>query len=404
MVFDTKNILVLCLLLAVPWLTIAQPLIKEKTEIAYGLTPQDSVKRFEKITQYDRAGRTTYKRYYYYHPREKGMLTKEETLLFDSTNNLLTEHIIVYPKGQEPIDKKMVTKYLVYAPKEKDSKHISRQMFDQYGEISREDTLTYNAQQQLLERCTYDYRGNTSLFCHRYKYSKAGLQSRWQGYTKWTTIDAKGEVAERQTKRRDYRYRYNKKGQLLSVRGINYGSRYRQKHKYDKNGKLAEACFFTRRKIRQASSKDKPAKKKYRYDKEQQVQNYQDGRLIRDVKSINKKETTRVELTYQDSLVKTYSVNLKGTVVEKIDYEYDNSQSLVKKIQKKYSQTGTLRYTTITTYNAQEKPIQEEQIMNGKTLSVLKLNYNKQGILAEQSLSTYNSQNFEKTTYIYKYY
>jgi hypothetical protein len=42
--------------------------------------------------------------------------------------------------------------------------------------------------------------------------------------------------------------------------------------------------------------------------------------------------------------------------------------------------------------------------MNGKLYSTLNFSYDQHGNLKEKSLSSLNSPNFEKTTYIYKYF
>ena len=271
--------------------------IKEKTEIAYSISTKDSIPRFRRTTTYDEKGRIVGKQNYYYSPREKGLLTKEEKAYFNPEEQVLTEHIINYPIGKEPVSEKLITKYLYYANREEDSKRIWRQLYDNYGEISREDTLTYDANNNLIERCNYDYRGNTSLFCHYHTYNKKGWQVLWRTYSKWTTINGKGDVVERQAKRRNYRYRYNNNGQLVASGGRHYLNHFRQKIEYDKNGKIRSNKTLLRRKTRQISPKDKSKKTRYRIDKEVQILTYEEGRLISDIKFVNTIETIKKELS-----------------------------------------------------------------------------------------------------------
>ena len=291
-----------------------------------------------------------------------------------------------------------------YANREEDSKRIWRQLYDNYGEISREDTLTYDANNNLIERCNYDYRGNTSLFCHYHTYNKKGWQVLWRTYSKWTTINGKGDVVERQAKRRNYRYRYNNNGQLVASGGRHYLNHFRQKIDYDKNGKIRSNKTLLRRKTRQISPKDKSKKTRYRIDKEVQILTYEEGRLISDIKFVNTIETIKKELSYQDTLIRNIKTSKKGIIAEEIEYEYNAGHIISKKTEKKYTPKGKLHYAVLTVFNEQGKAIKEEQVVGKKILSVLEMEYDENGNPLKQSLSTNNNKNFEKTMYIYKYY
>jgi len=304
---------------------------------------------------------------------------------------------------------------LLYANKEKDSKRIWRQHYDTYGEITREDTLTYDASQHLIEQSDYNYMHNTSLKSHYYSYNKKGLISKWTTFTKWTTINGKGEVANRQAKRRNYRYCYNKNGQLVSAKEKYYKNHFSQKIKYDKNGLILENKTLRKRKIKVPIPKkkgkentEKKADKKTKYRnkirKEEQIQSYENGRIICDIKIIDKKEISRTEISYQDTLPKLITLKQKGVLAEQTEYFYTENNILTKKILKKHGPKGKFRYAITTFFNAIGKPIKEEQIMGKKTLSVLEIEYDKEGKPVMKSLSTNNNKTFEKTMYIYKYY
>lgn len=414
---------------------LAQAKIKEKKEIAFGLANQDTTFRFQKISNYDEQGRLTYRQNYYYHPVQKGVLTKEEKSIFDISNQTLTEYIITYVPNKDPSSQKLVTRYLDYQIKEENSKRIARQYYDEHGEISREDTLTYNANQDLVELSAYDYRGNTSLFTDYYTYNKKGLKTKWITLSKWTTIDMKGQVAERHEKRRNHIYRYNKNGQLIRASGFYYLTRFQQKISYDKNGKIAEDKTTVKRKTRQsvtkekktaqkvktngksvedkttikaqtkqAGTKEKPTLKKFKIDTEEQILLYQNGRLISDTKRLNKAEMTKTEIIYLDSLVQTVKITEKQKLIDSTGYEYLNTNLLSKKTQTKYTSDGRPRYSLLTYYNEKGKAIKEEQMMGNKILSVLESQYDEYGNPILQSLSMNNSPVSEKTTYIYIYY
>ncbi|WMX14842.1 MULTISPECIES: hypothetical protein [unclassified Aureispira] len=371
--------------------------------LSYGIGKQDSLIRFRKTMQYDTLGRLMQKQNYYYHIRDNGRLTKEEKAFFDLDKQVLTEEIIDYPEGKEPLRQKLITRYLDYQAKEEDSKYILRQLYDKFGELAKEDTLTYDEQQNLTELCSYNYTGSTSLSCNYYTY-KDSLKTRWTTYAKWNTINIKGDVVERSGKRRDYRYKYNKKGQLTHTCGKYYKNRFRQKIKYDKQGHIVEDKTILRRKIKQVGSKDKPPKKKYRINKEEHILTYKDGRLISDIKSINKKEINKKEVTYENEHIKTVRKTINGALLEEVIYSYNKDWKIIEKTSNRYTKKGKIHYRTISYFDEKENLIREEQNMGGKILSITSFVYDSLGNLIEKSLSSHNNKSLEKTLYIYKYY
>lgn len=407
-----------------------QMAIKEKIEIAYGFQNQDSIIRFRKTTNYDKEGRLTNKHYYLYHYTSPGLLVKEEKALFNSATNILTENITTYSQGKEPIDKKTETRYLNYTPNAKTAPYIWQRFYNKFSEIYKEDTLSYNTDGQIIEDATYDYRGNTSLRRNYYSYNKKQQQTKWETFFCWTTIDIKSKVVERRRKERCYRYKYNKAGQLVSLKGKYMKKRIKQHIKYDKNGYPLEDKSIEKVKIRrlvklpkpitpsskeedQNTKKKKKPKTKLVTFTNSRIKRYDKGRLIEDAIFSNNVERKKITKAYyaateidshKDTLTQKISIYNDQKLTETYDYEYNEQHVLTKKINTKYGSQGNTRYTIVTYYNKHGKPFKEEQLKGTKILSTLSLKYNEYGNVVEQSLSMQNNKKLEKTTYIYKYY
>jgi hypothetical protein len=385
-------------------ISFGQTQIKEKVILSYNTVGEkDSVTRFRKTMQYDTSGCLIHKQNYYYHTRKEGLLVKEEKAFFNSSTQTLTEEIIDYHEGREPIRQKLSTRYLDYQAKEKDSKYILRQLFDKFGELAKEDTLTYDEEARLIALCSYVYTGTTALSCNYYTY-KNDLRTRWTTYFKWTTINAKGAVVERSGKRRDYRYKYNKAGQLIRASGKHYKKRFHQKLLYDKEGKIRENKTVVKRKIKQLGTKEKPSKKKYRTSKEEHTLRYDEGRLVLDLKVLNKKEITKREVTFENDLIKTIKRTKDSFLLEEIIYSYNAESTILRKQSSRYTRKGKVHYRTISDYDENENIVREEQNMGGKVLSIRTYVYDDAANIIEQNLSTNNTKNLEKTLYIYTYY
>ena len=76
---------------------------------------------------------------------------------------------------------------------------INRQLYDAFGEIVKEDTLSYSKDGNLTGKCSYDYRNNTSLYCDKYKYTNGRLK-KWTTFYHWHTISLSGKVVEKREK------------------------------------------------------------------------------------------------------------------------------------------------------------------------------------------------------------
>lgn len=405
----------LLLLLASNYL-LAQPIIKEKSSLIYTITPTDSIVRAQKVSTYASDGTLLTTKNYYYSLSAPGVLTKEETANYIPSVKILTEGITRYPKGKEPESERLETRYLVYAPQEKDSKRIWRRHFDKYGELTKEDTLTYNERQQLINTCQYNYMGSTSLLCDEYQY-KDSLRTRWITNSKWNTINGKSEVVEKQTERRDYRYCYNRRGQLKRVRAKDYSNKIRRKLCYDKEGRLEEDHLIAKRKIKRAvldSEGKKTDKTRNRLQKTENILLYEKGQLVSLQRLIDGQEIKQELYVYQDSLLQKEKIIVGGKPTEEILYRYKEGL-LTEKAQHKYDAKGNLRYTIKNYYNANAQMVRKEQISRNTVLSITEWRYNEQGHILEESsyrpkpknakkgVKTFG-QTKEKIVYIYTYH
>ncbi len=416
-----QTIICSCLLLALlPNWAIAQQKVQEVTEITYTLVPNDSIVKEHKKMNYDQAGRLLNKKNYYYN---NSKLIKEETASFDTQKQVLTELEVVYSDNKDPRSEKIETKYLVYAAPSGESKHIWQLQYNDYADIVKEDTITYNAQLQPTEHCVYDYRGTTSLRCDEWEYNKKNQLCNNRYYSKWTTINGRGQVTEKKSKKRDYKYRYTRAGQLKKEWGKSYGTKLCRRIKYNKTGEIQQDYKQRVVKIKrlvspkkddktaQQSSEEtdkskKPTKKRYKTRKQKEVYilNYQDGKVIEQSQLIDGKLISKVLNTYQDTLVKTYEQYRGDKITDRISYEYDEQQLLTKTRQDRYNTSGRIVTSFVKYYNADRQVTKDEQWRQGKRYSTRSTIYDANGNPKEKTLSLLNNQNIEKTTYIYKYF
>lgn len=405
----------LCLLLASNYL-LAQPIIKEKRSLAYIISSTDSIVRSQKSSTYDDRGVLLNSKNYYYNISKPGVLIKEESINFNPNNSVLTETITRYPTGKEPQTERLETKYLVYAPQEKNSKRIWRRHFDHYGELTREDTLTYNEDTLLVNNCQYNYMGSTSILCEEYQY-KESLRKRWLTYSKWNTINGRSQVVEKQTKRRDYRYFHNRHGQLKRIRAKEYGNKIRRRLCYDKKGKLEKDHFIMKRKVSKSvkNSKEKKTNKKQNYiQKTETIILYEAGKKVSMQQLVDRKEIRKETFLYKDSLLLKEQILENGKRTEEHLYTYVESV-LTESSKNKYDDKDYLYYTIKTFYNTQALPIRREQIAQNTLLSVQEWTYNNYGQVLSKTTSRPAPTNTKKHTqtidrpkekivYIYSYH
>lgn len=394
---------VLLLLLPLPlttWCQIQGPRILEKKEIAFALSGEDSLKRHVIVARYDLSGRLIQEKKYYYH-HQNARLIKEEIDVFDTNTQVLTERIIQYPENKDPKHQRLETKYLVYSADAGLNKRIWRKLWDDFGDIVKEDTLSYDADSNLIGQCNYDYRGNTSLYCHEYSYNKKGHRIRWKTYYKWTTIDAKGDVANKQAKRRDFRYKYTKDGLLKRSFGKYYLNKYRQIRCYNRDNTLQVDKTWAHKTNKYKDPNTGRYKKKR--SKEKKESWYQEGILKKEQYYVNQNEQKRTEKTIEQGLVLKEERFKQGKLSEAFQNSYD-SGSILRKTHIKYNGQEKERYRIITDYNQDGKPMKELQMIGNKQLSVYSYHYNTNGLIQSKSLSLNNGETLEKTIYIYKLY
>lgn len=384
----------------------AQPPIIKSVDIkSYKIQQQDSSLLFSQTRNYDPQGRLLEQQYYYYYPQKKGMLRSEQKAYFDPATNILTETNTTYPfNGTAPLSKKTVTRYWIYAPKEADSKHLWRKAYNQYNEIYKEDTLTYSEDSLLMEHWKYSYEGNTALYGDFFFYNKKRLQKRRKEYFIWTTIDAKGEVVDRRTKRKDYRYCYNAQGKLTKAVGKNYLDRFRQTIRYDKAGRKVEDLTVVRRKVSKPQESEQRKKKVYELKIDKLLQQYEVGLMVKEVRTINDKEIQKQLLSYEDSLLIERTVYSLGKVVRAEEFSYDNKQRLLEKTERLYNSQEKAQRELVSTYNEQAQLVSKIEYRHGKQIAITSYTYDKHGNLLVRSLYTPNNQKTEKTLYLYQYY
>lgn len=406
----------LLLLLLAGNLLLAQPIIKEKKSLTYTISSTDSIVRAQKSSTYAPDGTLLSNKDYYYNLSSPGVLLREEAANYDPNKKILTETITRYPAGKEPQTERLETLYLLYAPHEKDSKRIWRRHYDRFGELTKEDTLTYNEQGFLVSNCQYNYMGSTSLLCDEYQY-KDTLKKRWLMYSKWNTINAKSEVVEKQTKRRDYRYFYNKNGQLKRIKAKDYSNKILRKLCYNKEGQLQKDHLTVQRQISKPvrdSKGDKTDKTKKYTQKTEHIMCYEEGNLVGILRLVDGQEVKRETFIYNDSILEKEKLLVNGKPSEELFYTYDE-KLLVETTKNKYDSKGNLRYTIKTFFNKEGQAIKKEQIARNAVLSITEWTYNTHGHLLSET--TYRptptrtkkgvnpiERPKEKIVYIYRYH
>lgn len=385
------------------------PLIKTKKEMVYRFRNKtDSIPKSIKEWQYDKEGRLIYKRYYMYSMRSNdppNTLHREEKTIFIKDENLLEQSITNYGFGGkiEPKTEMLRTWYVKYAAEDKDSKPRLWQKLDNFMEISKEDTLTYDDEGKLIERCIYNYRGNTSLFCDKYFYNKKGKRVRWKTYNRWTTININSKVKQKNSKRRDYRYFYNSKGQHIKSKGKYYKTKYRQDKKYDEEGHLT---FFQTKESRKAKYSQKMQEKtgkKYYQNINQITEKFENGNQIYYQEIKNSNEVNRTEKVYEGDLEKNYTMWYKGKLWEEVEYTYNDQGIRTGKELQRYTKEGKRHYLETSNYNAKGQIMKTIRKANNKELSRHEYEYNTAGELISKTMFVQNNVKFEKTMYIYSY-
>lgn len=386
----------------------AQVAIKSKKVLKTYISATDTVLRSQEYSEYDPEGRLLRQQNYEYNINTPGVLTKEERTQYQPAQQVLTRSITTYIQGQAPHQERFETKYWVYAPNEDDHKRVWKRHYDAFGELTREDTLTYNADSLLIGSCAYNYMGSTSLLCDEYEYQDT-LRKRWRMWSKWTTINAKSEVVERRSKRRDYRYRYNRSGQLTRMRGIDYASKVNRWLCYDREGRLAGDRLVTQRPITRypmgPDGKPDKSKKAQKYTLTQTTcKRYDQGNLVLWAQFKDGQLLRRQTYVYQDGLLAQQShYRSDSTLTERQTYTYNAQKGLASSIHARFHPDGRERYRVVTTYNEAGEPVLQEQFAGEQRLVERRWTYGPEGLLRSEELRRSSKRDLAAETTFYTY-
>lgn len=381
--------------------------IKKMTEERLRFTGAgDSVTLHHKTYDYDEQGLLMGKQEFHYNMTPAGSLAKDVNAKYDKKQQLLTENIIVFKNNNEREFENLRTKYLVYAPNEEDSKYIWRQYIDNSLDIVREDTLTYDANQNLIKHCDYNYKGNTSLQCDEYEFDKKNNLRRWRRYTYWTTVKAGGKIVTKGEKKQDYKYKYNGKGQPTKAKGKRYSTQHTELWTYNKQGVLINYRERNYRKVKYTKAGREKTGEKFRIDEEIRERSYNaKGKLLAETYTNQGAIQQQSLFTYEnDTLLTSQDLLQKEIKYRRVEFFYDDSKTLTKKLTYNHDSKGIVRFIVQSDYNNKNQLISETQTTSTEVLSRNIFEYNEQGDKISVIMFLKNDKKFEKTLYFYEYY
>ena len=283
----------------------------------------------------------------------------------------LTNKSIV-KKGSQIIDKKVTVQGLDTTTTRQvclltNGQITNRQLYDRYDEVVKEDTMTFDATGNLVAKCSYDYRNNTSLYCDDYCYKKGKLK-KWRTFFHWNTISLSGKVIEKRGKRRHYVYAYAKDS-LIRVNGFYYNTRLHRRIKRNQHG-IQLDIQTKKRKVKDAKTS------KYSIEKEIIQKNFANGRLVAYEKRVN--DVVRNKITYEytpdNKIIR--STTWHGTRVFKQKIYFYSKDQLDSLIEKRFRKDESLSYMVITHFNKQQQIIRETQQNEQRKLTQLSISYN----------------------------
>ena len=400
-----KNVLLLLILLFISLSGKADAQnIRKKTEKNYRhLNISDSVLSALKTYEYNKDGALLSKNELFY-GQPSGTLTKEVNAVFDRNKMILDEHIYTY-KNTGTDHERLKTKYLLYKANENDSKYIWRQYYDVSEEMVREDTLSYDKAGNLISRMVYDYRGNTSQSSDFYIYDKKNRLKSWKYYNYWSTVNNKSKPVTHKEKKQDYKYKYNKAGQVIKVSGKRYSTAMLETYKYDSKGKLTEFLQIKTKKSKNSKSERKK-KGKYSISLDKIQKTYSNGFLILDKQVSNDKESNKTEICYhKDSLVSSRTNYLKGEKNNEIRFEYDKNDKPLKKFTQNYI-INKAHSLNVSEYDSKGNIILEVKMLNGEEQLRTELNYDERSnlISIRSYMKTKNGMRlFESAEFTFEY-
>jgi hypothetical protein len=292
-----------------------------------------------------------------------------------------------------------------------EAKMLLKKRFNSDLELVGEDTFSYNAKGDLIQKMAYSYLGSTSLYVDRYVYDKNGGLKKWFQESRWLTMNIKGNHIEKTTLRKKMVYKNNDKGQRLKGRGFSWDDKVKEYHEYHPNGILRRSVTKT---LLSCKRKREAKKKKstlsdvievFTYNtagKELSHQVYRgDSLYTSDIKEYQNDTTITRELKYagkllQSEVVKNYHPNNKlktnnyryfigFAVVDDFITEFDEQGNMVS--EKKYYRGKSISNVTFQIeYNSKKQILKKiEQVRNNETKTNV-YKYNRNGQIESESV------------------
>lgn len=385
------------------------PQIQLKTEQAFRYIGTDSIAKYYKKWLYNEQGIIVDQQEFHYnnqpHPQVKiGTLAMEDYIHYDETTK---EYIFKRTQynGPEPKTETFKALYAQYENDASKRKPIWTKTLDHYREIIKEDTCVYDAKGNVLRCDYYNYQGSTSLFTDLYSYNRQGKVKRWRTYYKWTTVTITGKTPTKKTLRRDYRYRYNGKGQNTRIYGNYYKTKLDERRSYSPSGDLLSVETTQTKRSKNSKKKREETKKRFTISEEKRVQAYQDGRLVADASYRDGKEEKGQKWEYRDSLLVYYEQRERGKVAENRQYTYNEQGIATGKTVERYdANTGATRFTVRVDFDERGNAIRETQVSGTQVLSVLEMRYNEHNHLLFTRVLLNGATQYECVFYTYQYY
>lgn len=384
----------------------AQQTVKE---VARRYAKGDTILVHQKERRSDAQGRLLYKKEYYYTMQQNmNALWKEETALFNAQDSTLTQTKTYYRIDAEPTSERLVMKYARYHANDDSTLLLNAQHLDAVGEPLKEDIFTYNKKGQLSQKCAYSYTGTTSLVCDVYDYNGKGLLKRNRAYTKWNTVGMRGLAKEKKTLRADYKYRYNKRGQLTRGKGKFFKRQYLEICRYHPDGtKSYHLTQFTREEKLSKEVREKnniKAKSQTLVDSHRWTYNAK-GRLLEDqtIEGNISRRWVINEYTADTLLRSTIIKGKKDVIVERQTFERDAATGTLRsKTTEKFSDDGALRYTVKAECDAKGNIIRELQTIGERKVSTTVYELDAQGRITRQQISGATDQLIEEVLFTYE--
>jgi len=277
-------------------------------EKTWRYSPQDSILISEKESFRSSSGLIYKKNEFQY--SLSGKLEKEYNFELDTVLWKVEENIIKHKNGDTEIEQYR-TFYESYDSVSALQKIKYRQYFDINGEMMKEDTLIYK-NGNLIQSCTYDYRGNTSKFCRFILYNNKGLIKKDKTYQYYTTVSIKGKAFEKKDLKINQSYFYTSFGQIKKIKAKRNSKNVIELYRYDKSQLKAEEIIKTI-KINKNKKNKKTEKEAKKPGKELSTvyRKFKNGLLESEIWEENK--TKKKEIIWcRDSLDRTTSYQVMG--------------------------------------------------------------------------------------------